>query len=184
MISGVIRKRIEDKFGQTIKYSKDCDSLSRAIYSKSKATVSASTLKRLFGFIKGTQDYQPRAFTLDALAAFLDQSSWEELLSDILDDKPKKEQRIESIDCAALKRSAKFHIEFGLVSYIDIEHVGKGKFRLLSHDKSGLVQGDILEISKVELNVPLLIKHIKRNELTLTGLILGKVTGTTLIKKL
>jgi hypothetical protein len=184
MLSGVIRKRIEDKFGQTIRYSKDCDSLSDAIYAKCKARVSPSTLKRLFGFIKGSQDYQPRVFTLDAISSYLDFHSWDDLLSDILDDKPKKEQRIELIECTGLKRGAKFHVRFGPVSFIDIEHVGKSRFRLIGHERSGLVQGDILEITKVELNVPLLIQHIKRNELTLTGTILGKVSGVTEIRKI
>lgn len=181
MLSAIVRKKVELRFQQSVRYSSDCDALSRAIYAQTKCQISASTLKRMFGFYKWAE---PRLASLDAIATYCGYNSYDDLLNDIVEGKPKREQRIESIECAGLKRGVRFHIQFGIFTHIEIECVSSNRFRLLSQDKSGLIVGDVLELRKVELNLPMLVNRIKRNELTLTGLIVGKVTGVTEIKKI
>lgn len=181
MLAAILRRKIEIRFQQNIRYSRDCDTLSDAIYMQCKGRISPSTLKRMFGFLKWTE---PRRFTMDIIANYIGYETYDELLNEILDGKPKKEQRIESIECSGLRRGAKFRVRFGNIAFIEAEYTGSNKFRLLHHEKSGLITGDVLEIRKVELHVPLLVNRIKRNELTLTGMILGRVTGVTEIKKI
>jgi hypothetical protein len=43
--------------------------------------VSASTLKRLYGFVKGVE--QPRQFTLDLIAQYIDFPDWDALINKI-----------------------------------------------------------------------------------------------------
>lgn len=72
-----IKQRIEDRFGQKIRYSKDCENLAIHISSTCQESISPTTLKRLFGFAQPIAN--PRAYTLDVLANYLGWSSWEAL---------------------------------------------------------------------------------------------------------
>jgi hypothetical protein len=66
MLSEIIKQKIEERFGKAVRYPKDCEALASIISSVCNERVSASTLKRLYGFVKGVE--QPRQFTLDLIA--------------------------------------------------------------------------------------------------------------------
>ena len=80
MISSIIKERIEARFGQIIRYSKDCESLAVDISANTKHTISGSTIKRLMGFVKGVQE--PRMYTMDAIAEYLGYSSFDEFIKE------------------------------------------------------------------------------------------------------
>jgi hypothetical protein len=77
MLSEIIKRKIEQKAGQRIRYSRDCDTLAEKIFSDCKCSISSSILKPLFGFVKGEKG--PCAFTLDILATFNGYQPWDEL---------------------------------------------------------------------------------------------------------
>jgi len=79
MIPDTILAMIENRYGQRIKYSKDCISLSANIERVCGQQISSTTLKRLFGFAKTVQ--QPRMQTLDILALFVGHKDWHSLLT-------------------------------------------------------------------------------------------------------
>ena len=81
MIPDTIIEMIENRYGQRIKYSKDCISLSANIERVCGQHVSSTTLKRLFGFAKTVQ--QPRMQTLDILAVFVGYQDWHCVLAAI-----------------------------------------------------------------------------------------------------
>jgi hypothetical protein len=78
MLTPAIRQKIEARFGQSIRYSKDCEALARSINKVCPQQVSTTTLKRLFGFAHGVA--QPRRFTLDSMAIYIGYPNWESLL--------------------------------------------------------------------------------------------------------
>lgn len=78
MLPPYVKTRIEKKYGQAIRYPKDCEGLSADISSKIKEQISASTLKRLFGFVKGPEKAQ--RYTLDVLARYLGHNTWEDVI--------------------------------------------------------------------------------------------------------
>jgi N-acetylneuraminic acid mutarotase len=80
MLSNSIKSKIEQKFGQKIRYSKDCENLALHISSYVGANISSSTVKRLFGFVKTTS--KPNKYTLDIIACYLNMSNWEELMNE------------------------------------------------------------------------------------------------------
>jgi N-acetylneuraminic acid mutarotase len=75
MLPESIKKQIEAKYGHEIRYPKDCENLAVYITSEIKSNISASTLKRLFGFVKS--ESKPNKYTLDIIARFLDAENWE-----------------------------------------------------------------------------------------------------------
>lgn len=76
-IRSIIRLELHKAYGQEILYAKDCQSLSISIQQKTKRTISASTLKRLFRIIE--YPYHPSQYTLDTLAIYLNYAGWKEL---------------------------------------------------------------------------------------------------------
>jgi hypothetical protein len=73
-LSPPIKQQIELRFGQPIRYSKDCENLAIHISSACREGISPTTLKRLFGFAKPITT--PREYTLDVLANYLGYASW------------------------------------------------------------------------------------------------------------
>jgi hypothetical protein len=79
MIPANIKLLIENRFGRKILYSKDCEALSISIKRICSEPISATTLKRIFGFAKNIE--RPRLSTLDTLAKYLNFADWSSLLN-------------------------------------------------------------------------------------------------------
>src|SRR6218665_847891 len=79
MLEADIKQLVEKKFGRTIRYPKDCEGLAQSMRESHNLVISASTLKRLWGFYKVTE--APRLYSLDTLAKFLGFENWDELKS-------------------------------------------------------------------------------------------------------
>lgn len=75
MLSKDIQQKIEQVYGQEIKYPRDCEGLAACITEKTGNSISSSTLKRLYGFVKTSSN--PSQFTLDTIALYIGYSSWE-----------------------------------------------------------------------------------------------------------
>lgn len=67
-------QKIEEKVGRQMYRPKDFEYLSTCIFDKLHASVSPSTLKRLWGYVPTSS--MPRESTLDILAQFLDYDNW------------------------------------------------------------------------------------------------------------
>jgi hypothetical protein len=85
-------EKIEKRFGRPIRYSKDCEALSISIARACHERISATTLKRLFGFARKIE--APRRYTLDVLAIYAGYANWDaatrqhENREEIKDNKP------------------------------------------------------------------------------------------------
>lgn len=182
MLSPVVRNKIEQKFGSPIRYPKDCDSLANSISKECRCKISGSTLKRLFGLIKGTE--KPRLWTLDLLANYLNHKSWEDLMNHLTDNKPVVSQKIESVNSKNLITGSVYQIFFGKNTSVIIEYTGKNLFKVIEQERTVLLKSDLITIEKIQLHLPLLVKSIQRGRLVLDGILIGTVTGATSIKLL
>jgi len=70
-----LRQQIEEAVGQKMKSPKDFDFLAEQIFQKLHEQISATTLKRVWGYL--TESTVPRQSTLDILAQFIDYPDWE-----------------------------------------------------------------------------------------------------------
>jgi hypothetical protein len=182
MLSPIIKKRLEEKYGAPIRYAKDCEALAGSIRKVCKCQISGSTVKRLLGIIKGTET--PRLWTLDLVAFYLGYGSYNELIAEITESKTTKKERIESLNSKELKKGSIHKIDCGKSSSLLIENLDKGHFLLLEQKKTILLPDDVLEIEKIQMHYPVIIKSIKRNEAYHDGIIIGNVTGVTSIAEI
>lgn len=95
MLTPEIRDKLEARFGRPIRYSKDCEALALSIEHTCKERISATTLKRLFGFAKNIDN--PRLFTLDLLAIYVGYPDWSSLLTDAGKQEEQKSSKRELI---------------------------------------------------------------------------------------
>lgn len=75
MLTESVKKQIEQVYGQEIKYPRDCEGLAVCITEKTGNSISSSTLKRLYGFVRTSS--KPSQFTCDTIALYIGYAGWE-----------------------------------------------------------------------------------------------------------
>ncbi|MGP8214829.1 MAG: hypothetical protein ACLQQ4_04635 [Bacteroidia bacterium] len=178
MLSPIIKKKIIGRYKQEVKYPKQCEALASAMNAVCGNKISSSTLKRLWGFSKASEG-EPRIWTLDVIAEYVGYKSWEELQNDITGNKVNKNKRIESVDSALLKPGKRFTVRFGKVALMKVEYRDKNWFAVMEAHKVSIKTGDEILVEKIQLELPILIKKMKRSGTITNSLIIGGVTGVT-----
>ncbi len=180
MVSKHIRSKIEQVFGKEIRYPLDCEALAIDIMQKCNERVSASTLKRFFGFIAGTE---PRTYTLDVIAKYIGYKNWDEYL-DTLTGKNESSEfiNIEEIKATDLTTNDTFEFCYEPMRKVVFQYKDS-QCVVLESINSKLQKDDLFVFSSITIDYPLLISSVIRNSIDLGALTLGKVSGITSIKK-
>lgn len=182
MLSEIIKKKIEEKSGISIRYSRDCDTLSEKISAECKCRISASTLRRLFGFNKSVKE--PRLLTLDILSNYLGFATWEDLLKSISGEKDIQLRTISELKPGKLKIGEQFQYSYSPDTVVHIEYVGKSKFKVISQKNSQLKEGDIFKASVLALHHPIFILEVERVGEKPGKIIEARVSGITSIERI
>ncbi|MCQ2605694.1 MAG: hypothetical protein MJ204_04020 [Bacteroidales bacterium] len=181
MVSKHIRFRIEEVFGKEIRYPLDCEALAIDISQKCNERISASTLKRFFGFISGTE---PRTYTLDVIAKYIGYKNWDEYL-EILAGKNESSEfvTIEEIKASNLSQNDTYEFCYEPMRKVTFQYKDS-QCVVLESINSKLQKNDLFVFSSITKDYPLLISSVVRNSMNLGALTLGKVSGITSIKKI
>ena len=182
MLSELIKKKIVEKLGQSIRYPKDCNTLAEDIFATCKCTVSASTLRRLLGFIKG--DTSPRQHSLDLIANYLGYDSYDDLLETFAPKSKETEVQITELNTKNLQKGDKFELAYKPDKNVIVQYLGKSEFKVLSSRNSQLLAADIFKVQQVSLHHPLFILQITRKGEQTGKLVEAKVSGITGIRKI
>jgi len=75
-----LKKEVLKKFGEELCYNKDCEALAEIVCQATGGRISATTIRRLYGFLKSPS--APSKFTLDLLAQYIGFKSWSNFQSD------------------------------------------------------------------------------------------------------
>lgn len=181
MLSIVIKKEIEKRYGRTIRYPRDCEALATEIATVCDERVSASTLKRLYGFVKGTDE--PRLSTLDIIATYLGCSNWDKLLQKYSNIEYSEFAKIEELSVNQLMAGEKIEFKYEPNRIVLVKYNGSNNFEVLFSENSKLQTGDYFKTLNFVLNYPLFIQEVIRNKIDLGQYKAGKVSGLTSIKK-
>lgn len=181
MISKVIREEIEKKFGREVRYPVDCESLELSIKECCGEKISASTLKRLFGFIKGK--FQPRLYTLDVISKYIGYKNWDDYLDVLSGNNNSASPVIEELKASDLKTGEEVEFGFEPDVRVTLKYIGKTEFNVTSCDNCKLMIGDTLSIPMLSLHHPLRISnHFRGGEKLGTSLV-AEISGITFIKR-
>jgi len=182
MLSKIIKDMLEEKFGQPVRYPKDCEALATEISATCKQRISASTIKRLYGFVKGIE--QPRLYTLDVISNYLGYSYWENLMVSLNKSYKQTSETIEHLIPAQLKKNMLIEIGYEPNRMISLCYNGENRFEIHQSTDGKLLKGDIIELKSVDLHYPLMINDIKRSEKSIGKYLVGSVSGVISIKKI
>lgn len=181
MLAKLIKQKIEDHASLKVRYPKDCEILSEIITKACGQRISASTLKRLFGFTKGTET--ARLMSLDLIAQFLGHDTYDQLIANLYKQKT-DQPMVKLVHCKKLKAGTELKVSFGSISKIHVRNIEGGLFETLDQIKTDLKNGDRIRLEKIELDAPLVVYDRESNGVVYGKLLLGKITGVTKIIEL
>jgi hypothetical protein len=174
-----IRVLVEQKFGSTIQYPKDCEGLSRDLKIRIKVNVSPSTLKRLFGFVAGIET--PRKYTLDAIANYLGFDGWEKVLDYRTNKSNSSFFSVQGIESKNLKKGTMISFTYEPNRQVKLLYTGNDRFKVLESKNSKLRENDILTFSFMVLGNTFIANNVIRSKKMLGRFNAGKVNGITSI---
>lgn len=181
MLSKLIKQKIEERFGKEVRYPKDCEPLANHISQACKTRVSASTLRRLYGFVKGIRE--PRLHTLDIVAEYLGHKGWEQLVSSFDRSEDEPEKLIDKLRPEQIKNGQAIQVAYEPTKVIEIRKVG-GQLQVVSSNEKRVLVNDEVRFRLLELHYPLTFSHHFREGGSLGKLQLATVSGITSIKRI
>ena len=186
MLSKLIKDKINERFaqsgfGQSVRYPKDCTALADHISSTCKTKISGSTLKRLYGFVKGTQE--PRLYTLDIISAYLGFKGWEHLLQTLDKSDSGESKGLEKLKPEQLRKGQNVFLGYEPGKKIEIQKQGNSFLVLSSNDRK-LLMADVVTFGIIELHHPLTFTGVSRKGESLGKIQIATVSGITSIRKL
>ena len=182
MLSKLIKDKIHTKYGQTVRYPKDCNALAEHISSACKTKISASTLKRLYGFVKGSSQ-EPRLYTLDLISEYLGYKGWEHLLQSLANTSLPKNKEVQKLKPEQVGKGQ--NVILGYEPGKKIEMIKKDNlFLVLSSNDRKLWVNDEIKFKLIELHYPLTLTSLIRKGQSKEVTQLATVSGITSIEKI
>ncbi len=183
MVSKVIRNKIEQKFGQRVRYSKDCDILAQQISDVTNIKISGSTIKRLFGMVKGTKE--PRLYTLDVIAAYLGYPSFDDLISEFnTSNSLEDDNAINEVKIEQLSKGEKVLVRYEPDKKLIIECLSNSVFQVLESVNTVLKPLDKIKLNQIVVSYPLFISEVVRHDKNIGKITEAAVSGVTFIERL
>lgn len=177
MLSPVIKKLLENKLGKDIRYSSDIEHLSFDIEKETNQRIGVNTIKRLLGLIEGVKE--PRLYTLDTIARYLNHKNWDELLESLDQSGNSSFSSIEEIDIQILNVGDKIRFTYSPDRIVTVEYISNNRFTVIDGLNSKLLPDDRIEVNHFVLNYPLIITNVIRNDVSMGKFTAGKISGIT-----
>ena len=169
--------KVEEKYGRSVKTSTDFEALSITIERETGDFISASTLKRLWGYV--TLQPSPRVATLDVLARFTGSASFAAFCNELKID-PTFESGFFTtrfVVSDELKEGDSVTIGWAPNRLVTLQYLGSASYRVTSSENSKLRVGDEFSASQFMLGYPLFIDRILRGGEYTPSYVAGKTKG-------
>ena len=175
---------VERKFHKSIGTSTDFHSLSIEIWEQTNERISASTLKRIWGY--GNMTTVPRQSTLDVLAKYIGQEDYKTFCENLKNSEAIRSMFFTSdfINSSDLKPDSIIEIGWDPNRVVTLKYLGGGQFEVKSSINSKLKVDDRFEASSFIKGAPLYLSRIFRGKEVTLPYIAGKQGGLTLLKTL
>lgn len=177
-------KEVEVKYGRKVNTSTDFESLSVVIERDINEYISASTLKRLWGYV--SLKPAPRVATLDVLSRFCGYGNFADYREQ-LKERPDSVSDFFSATCVAaadLAAGDRVLIGWEPNRLVTLRYEGEGRFIVLESQNSKLLEGDCFRVTQFLLGYPLYIDHIDRADGPTPAYVAGKNGGLNRVERL
>lgn len=176
-------KEVMKVYGRRVATTTDFESLSVVIEHEIGELLSASTLKRLWGYVRDRR--VPRADTLDILSKYCGKKDFKDFCAWLAEESGVDSEFISSRFIRSCNLAAGDNLALGWAPdrLVCIEYLGNDRFRVMSSGKSKLKEGDEFEVDAFMLGFPLYIAAIYREGQILPAYVAGRVHGLSVLEK-
>lgn len=175
---------VEKRFGKRLATSNDFEALSADIDRTNGSRISASTLKRLWGYVKSNP--VPRCSTLDVLSAYVGERNFKEFCISL-----KRKANVESghfpskfITVSEIAPAQRILIGWRPDRLVEIVYLGDFRFRVVRSENAQLQVGDEFEATSFSLGFPLYLPSVVRGAEKLPSYVAGSFNGLTSLELL
>ena len=173
---------VEKKFRKSVKTSTDLYLLAQEIESETSESVSASTLKRMWGYVKMIPI--PRQSTLDILAKYIGETDYKTFCENLKNSDAIQSMFFTSdfINASELKPDSTIEIGWNPDRIVTLRYLGGNQFEVKTSINSKLKVDDRFEASSFIKGAPLYISRIMRGKEVTLPYIAGKQGGLNHVK--
>lgn len=160
----LLRQLVEESANHTVTTSNDFIFLSGEIQGRLKETLSASTLKRLWGYVEGYASVRPS--TLDILARFTGFPDWETFVSDYCEvESVQSSHRVmsESLYTKDLNAGDQVKICWNPNRRCLLKYLGYSLFEVISSENAKLKPCDRFLCQRFTMNQPLYVELLTKD---------------------
>ena len=169
---------IDEMMGHRMQTPKDFELLRDRIFSRQNVLISASTLKRVWGYLDSKSE--PRRATLDALAYFLGYADYAAFCESLADDgqpvsSPVVSRHINVRDDLFENDELTLYWQPGRVCRA--RYLGNLQFQVVSSERTRLQAGDYFQCRLIVEGEPLYLSNLLQNGRLATNYVCGKRGG-------
>ena len=175
---------VEKKFHKDVKTTTDFNQLASEIESGTGESVSASTLKRMWGYVN--LNPVPRQSTLDVLSRYIGKSDYKAFCEDLRSSKAFNSTffTADFINSCDLQPEDSIEIGWAPDRLVTLKYLGDNQFEVISSKNSKLDPGDRFAAVNFIKGSPLYISQILRDGDQTPPYIAGRQSGLTHLNKL
>ena len=179
----VLLMQVETRFG-SVSRSTDFDNLSEDIENATSELLSASTLKRLWGYVNYLSN--PRIYTLDVLSRYIGYKDFGNFCSQIHKDPQFVSGFLseDSLVAETLNKGDLVRVGWNPDRVVLLEYLGDNRFEVREVQNASLYVGDRFTLPAIVKGFPMYIPHIERGGKQTPMYVAGYRDGITLIKRL
>ena len=175
---------VEERYGREVRTSTDFESLSIVIERDTGEFISASTLKRLWGYV--SLHPVPRAATLDVLARFVGHASFSAFRQWLRDDPAYESDFFTThfVSADEMVPGGRLVIGWDPNRAVTLTYLGESRWRVCRSENAKLQAGDEFAASQFLLGCPLFLDRVLRDGAYTPSYVAGKRNGLTVLQKI
>lgn len=177
-------RSVERQYGKVLSTTTDFEVFSLHLKRTNGKELSASTLKRLWGYV--SDDHQPRTSTLDILSQYAGHDTFRDFIAWLKENTTDNSEYLDmhQIISPRLSPGDRIRIGWSPDRLLLLTYLGNNSFEVLEAENSKIHVGDQFAVGCFIQGQPLIIPYIIRNGQHTPPFLAGREGGLTVLKRL
>lgn len=177
-----LKNLVEQKYGKLLSTTCIFEEFSLALEKETEIKISASTLKRLYGYV--SDSHKPRIQTLDALSKYIGYINYADFLKYLKTSIRYNSSFFQAcqLSSSELDEGDEVVIGWSPNRTIYLRYLGNSTYEVTDAENSKLLPGDRFVTGSFIMHQPLYLPYIIRNDEQTSAFVAGRNGGLTIIR--